>query len=123
VGLWINYSHSAYFVVFPVYMLFSTQKISLRKINTSKGGSFILILPLLLFFMQSTFGQTDTTKVNSLEDALKIGMQNNLLLKSADYEIQKQQYARKSALDFEKTSVDFEYGQLNTVVKNDNSLP
>jgi heavy metal efflux system protein len=110
-------------VVLPaLYVVFSTKKISWHKLRSRKSASFTVFISFLLFFFQSVSGQSDTVKISSLDDALKIGIQNNLLLKSANYEIEKQQYARKSAVDFEKTSVEFEYGQLNSVVKNDNSV-
>jgi len=83
---------------------------------------FILALLSLAFGSSQAFGQQDTVRLNSESDALHTGMENSLLLRSADLEVERQELARKSVFDPGKTGIDFEYGHTDSPVAVDNSF-
>lgn len=112
-----------------LYIVFSEKKVKPSKVRNKKAGTsglmksiFILVLILPPFAGKQAYGQYNTLKINTLEDALQAGMKNSLLVKSAEFEIKKQQLSGKSALDFGKTDVDFEYGNTDSPVAIDNSF-
>jgi len=110
-------------VVLPaLYIVFSEKKFKMPEIRNKITGVFIVGLLSLTFASLKVYGQSDTVQLTTLDDALRIGLENNLLLKSAEFEVKKQQLRRKSAVDFSKTSIDFEYGNTDSPTAIDNSF-
>ena len=115
-------------VVLPaLYIVFSGKKSGPDE-NKGKGSPVParpLFMPLLIFLAFASaqaYGQPDTARLNSEADALRTGMENSLLLRSADLDVEKQVLTRKSAFDPGKTGIDFEYGNTDSPVAVDNSF-
>ncbi|MBN4084888.1 CusA/CzcA family heavy metal efflux RND transporter [Flavobacteriaceae bacterium AH-315-B10] len=77
-------------------------------------ASLLLLIGFSLFSFNS-FAQTESSEVKlSLEDAIEFGLNNNGSIKSADFEIERLETLEKSAYDFGKTNVGFQYGNYNS---------
>ena len=109
-------------IVLPVlYVLFS------KKIKYSLNNSSKLIVTLILFSiifidagLSKAFAQTNTTKVYTLEQALKQASVGNGDIKSANLQINLQKKLKGASWDFGKTNIDYTYGQTNSYVKDNN---
>ena len=111
----------ALYIVFSGKQTGSTQ----NKTTGTTGPARSLFIPALLFLTFASaqaFGQPDTVRLNSEADALRTGMANSLLLRSADLEVERQELARKSAFDPGKTGIDLEYGNTDSPVAVDNTF-
>ncbi len=106
-------------LVVPVlYYVFETrtEKRHTRKMN-KKLASLLVIGFLSFIGSQTTMAQEEpviSTQNLTVEDALTIAFENNPSLKAANFEIEKQQNLKSSAIDFEKTSVSYTRGQINS---------
>ncbi|RLA16990.1 MAG: CusA/CzcA family heavy metal efflux RND transporter [Gammaproteobacteria bacterium] len=107
-------------LVVPVlYYVFETrtEKRHLRKMN-KKLASLVLIGFLTFAGSQNSFAQEEEPVINTkdltVEEALTIAFENNPSLKAANFEIEKQENLNSAAIDFEKTSVTYSRGQLNS---------
>jgi len=110
-------------VVLPaLYIVFSEKKFKIPKRSSKIAGLFIIGLSFLTFPNGKVYGQSDTIKLTTIDDAIRVGIENNLLVNSAELEVKRQQMAKKSALDFNKTGVDFEYGNTDSPTAIDNSF-
>ncbi len=78
----------------------------------------IIISLLLLYSTVNSYAQKQTI---TLPQAIKIALDSNLYMRSANYNIEAQKALKSSAWDIDKTSVEVEYGQMNSVEK-DNSI-
>lgn len=110
-----------------LYIVFSGRNSDGKvKKTTGKQGParslFITVLLSLTVASAQSFGQSDTVRLNTEADALRNGMENSLLLRLADLEVERQQLSRKSAFDPGKTGIDFEYGNTDSPVAIDNSF-
>ncbi len=109
-------------LVVPVlYYVFETksEKRHLRKMN-KKLASLVLIGFLTFVGSQNSSAQEEEPVINTknltVEEALTIAFENNPSIKAANFEIDKQENLKSSAIDFEKTSVSYSRGQLNSEV-------
>ncbi len=84
----------------------------------NKKLASLLVIGFLSFIgSQTTMAQEEpviSTQNLTVEDALTIAFENNPSLKAASFEIEKQQNLKSSAIDFEKTSVSYTRGQINS---------
>lgn len=71
---------------------------------------------LLIAYCQFSFAQDN--KPLTLDDAIKIALQNNPQIKSASLEVEQQNVLKKSSFDLPKTNVSFLNGQYNSDVKD-----
>ena len=58
----------------------------------------------------------------SIEQATDIALKNNLTVKSASFEVEKQTQLKKTGFDLPKTDVSLQYGQYNSYAKKDNNI-
>ncbi|RQO79688.1 CusA/CzcA family heavy metal efflux RND transporter [Pedobacter sp. KBW01] len=83
------------------------------------------ILTLLLFvgictFSNSAQAQTAPARGMSMEQAVNIAIGSNQAVKSAALQISKQQALKGSSTDLGKTNIDVQYGQINTIKRDNN---
>lgn len=103
-------------LVLPVlYVAFGKRKAHKAKQKSRKSGVALLLMFLLPLF---SYSQTNYTSIN-LETALRLADNNNLNLKNAAYNVKMAEKHSQTWLDINKTTVSFEYGQINTIY-NDN---
>lgn len=97
-------------IVLPaLYILFSGK----RKI---KPTTSIAVIVLMLLTSQS-FAQT-TDKPLTLDEAIKIALQNNPQIKSASLEVEQQNVLKKSAFELPKTNFSVIKGQYNSKIND-----
>lgn len=95
-------------VVLPVlYVLFSGKR---KKINPTA-----VVTVLLLLLTTHSFSQT-ISKPLTLDDAIKIALQNNPQVKSASLGIEQQNALKKTAFDLPKTNISVMNGQYNSTI-------
>jgi cobalt-zinc-cadmium resistance protein CzcA len=106
-------------VILPVfYILFSSgSRYRLMKKNSGIAVISILILGLLI---SSSTTQAQQSRPVTLPEAIRIALDNNLKLKSAAMSVDAQKAMRGASWDIGKTDFDFEYGQLNSYLKDNN---
>jgi cobalt-zinc-cadmium resistance protein CzcA len=110
-------------VVLPVlYVLFAGRSGRGRtKISKTALIALFAVGAGLLLTPSEASAQTVNPKPYTLEQALNRAMEANLYVQSADLNIDYQKKLRTSEFEFDKTNVDFEYGQSNSY-QNDNSI-
>lgn len=89
------------------------------KINmkTTKIKTAVVILAFALPGLASA-----QEKAITLDEAIKIGLENNKTIHSANLEIRHQQLQKRASVSLPKTDVSVVYGQYNSVIKTDNNL-
>jgi heavy metal efflux system protein len=85
----------------------------------------VKIIILLCFFgglgsMSSAKAQTLSQKTYTLDQAINQALSNNGYIKSAALQVEYQKKLKTSSWSFEKTDVDFVYGQTNSYEKDNN---
>lgn len=101
-------------VVLPVlYILFSGTK-KIKPMNTTATIIILLIGGFLI--PQKTFAQDN--KPLTLDEAIKIALQNNPQIKSASLEVEQQNVLKKTAFDLPKTNISILNGQYNSEIKD-----
>jgi cobalt-zinc-cadmium resistance protein CzcA len=110
-------------IVLPVlYILFSGGSIGKKKkksLDSNIGAILCLTLGLsLLGLPQITNAQAQ--KTFSLEQAIKQALEQNRELKSASLQIDYQKNMKRSSWEFDKTGIDYSYGQTNSFAKDNN---
>ncbi len=83
--------------------------------NTSRKVAFILLIMLFGSLAQAQ-------KVVSLEEALQVSKNQNLLLQSKKTEVLYQENLQKTAFQLPKMALEGQYGQINILEKNDYSF-
>jgi len=101
-------------IVLPVLYIYFEKGIKKVKINTPLLVIGILLIP--------SFGvaQNDSNKTLSLEQAINKALENNLTIKSAKLEVEYNRQLKKTSTNFGKTQFNWQHGQYNSIVKNDN---
>jgi cobalt-zinc-cadmium resistance protein CzcA len=104
-------------LVLPVfYIFFST--VSFRKFFKRKSGITTLIVILLFCF--STIQAQETKRIN-LKQAIQMALDSNLSVRSSGYSVDVQKALKGASWDIPKTSIEGQYGQINSYSK-DNSF-
>ncbi len=101
-------------LVVPVlYYVFErrSEKRKPMKINNNIAS----ILFIGIFSLAGINSAKAQKKVISIEEAVQIAFENNPTIKAAQYEVNKQEALKKSAIDFGKTDVSYTKGQINAV--------
>ena len=75
-----------------------------------------------LLFSNHSIAQQAVIPPISLEEAIKIALQNNPQLKGAAYKVDQQQALQKTAFDLGKTQINYTRGQPNSIVNSDNNI-
>jgi len=108
-------------IILPVfYIAFSSDKLR-RPFN--KNSSRVLLLVLLIFSgsLVSNIICAQEAKHIMLQDAVRIALDNNLQIKSSALSVNAQKALKAASWDLGKTNIDIEYGQMNSILK-DNSV-
>jgi cobalt-zinc-cadmium resistance protein CzcA len=107
-------------VILPIfYIAFGTARF---KLNTRSNSSKMLFLAISLIAGTMFLNQANAqeTRYIKLDEAVKTALENNLQVKSSQLSVDVQKALKGSTVDLGKTSVGFEYGQINSFTK-DNS--
>ena len=101
-------------IVLPILYIYFEKGIKKVKMNTTLLLIGILLIP--------SFGvaQSDSSKTLSLEQAIDVALENNLTIKSAKLEVTYNKKLKKTSTDVGKTQLNWQHGQYNSIVKNDN---
>jgi cobalt-zinc-cadmium resistance protein CzcA len=108
-------------LVLPVfYIFFST--VSFRSLFKRKSLKTLSVILLLVVF-SSSFNEINAQKLKTiqLKQAIQIALDSNLSVRSSRYSVDVQKALKGASWDIPKTSIDGEYGQLNSYSK-DNSF-
>ena len=102
-------------VVLPVlYTYFEGWKPRMPKVAAA-----VILLVSLMAFMPPAKAQEQYKKL-TMEDAVETAIRNNQSVKSASMEIERQQALKGAAGDIGKTGLDFQYGQFNSINRDNN---
>ena len=100
-------------LVLPIlYILFSRNK----KMKVS-SNAIIILLGISFSFSNFSFAQT-TEKHITLDETIKIAVQNNPQIKSANLEVKQQNMLKKTSFDLPKTNVTIINGQSNSEIND-----
>lgn len=111
IGGLISATFLTLFVLPLLYLIFSNYQV----MKTSK--TFVLVLILVL----PSFGMAQGTEVLTLAQLLAQANNNNLQIQADQYNIEAANKLKKAAFELPETSVNFQYGQFNSVAM-DNSI-
>ncbi len=75
-----------------------------------------------LLFSNHSIAQQALQYPITLEEAVKIALQNNPQLKGAAYKVEQQQVLQKTTFDLGKTQINYTRGQSNSIANNDNNV-
>ena len=100
---------ATFLTLFVLPMLYILIEGKFQTKNQSKNINKITLL-ILLFSMQHTFAQQKI----SLDEAIKIGLKNNLQLRSEELKVEYAKMLTQTAYDLPKTGLSAEYGQINS---------
>ncbi|MCB9336022.1 MAG: CusA/CzcA family heavy metal efflux RND transporter [Flavobacteriales bacterium] len=100
-------------IVLPILYIYFEKGIKKVKANSPLILIGLILIPALSF-------SQNTTKEISIEEAIKIALENNQKVKSAELEVKYNQKLKKTSTDFGKTQLDWQHGQYNSYIKNDN---
>ncbi|MCF6280132.1 MAG: TolC family protein [Flavobacteriaceae bacterium] len=101
-----HFSLKKIFFIFHLSLKKKLKNFSLFTFHFSLKRAFFIFH--LSFF--TSYGQTNF----SLEDAITYSLSNNGSIKSADLEVERLKTLKKTAYDFGKTDLDFQYGRFNS---------
>ena len=108
-------------LILPVFYIFFTSrkfKIGLSQPSPKKFSVILLLFGTTAVF-NTIYGQQ--TRTVSLHDAIQIALDSNMSVRSAAFSVDVRIALKGAAVDIPKTSVDGEYGQMNSYSK-DNSI-
>lgn len=92
-------------IVLPILYYYTERGFGFKK----KTGLAILIIGL------GTTQLMAQTSFSSVDEAIRVGMENNTLVKLSELNIQRQQELQKTAFEVPKTGISAQFGQMNTV--------
>lgn len=101
-------------VVLPVLYFFFEKGI--KRVNGALAVGIIGVL--LLLVTPDAFAQTNV-KVTSLDQAIQLALENNPNVKVESLRLDQQRALKGASWNIGKTSVDMEYGQTNSIARND----
>ncbi|MBK7131247.1 MAG: efflux RND transporter permease subunit [Bacteroidales bacterium] len=108
-------------VVLPVlYIYFSSGKIKLPRRKKVKGGIAPLLIGLSFLALANPLSAQETRMIN-LKDAIQTALDSNLYIRSTEYSLEINKALKGTAFDLPKTSIEGQYGQINSYSK-DNSF-
>ncbi len=99
-------------LVVPVlYYIFETRSLKRKKMKLNSKVVSILFIGFLS--LAGNYSAKAQEKIISIDEAVQLAFENNPRVKSAQYEIKKQEALKKSAIDFSKTDFSYSNGQIN----------
>ena len=103
-------------VVLPVLYTFVEGRSDKKKALKTPNANLVVVLLMIggLIGMPSLASAQEAKQVNSLEEALSIGLANNGNVQVAATNIELQEQGRKAAFNLGKTSLGVQYGQYNS---------
>ncbi len=108
-------------VILPIFYVFFNSEKPVKKFKFKQKNS----IALLFIFIGCSFLKIDLNaqeaKRISLQDAIQLALDNNLEIKSSGMSVNAMKALKSSSLDIGKTNFDVQYGQFNSILK-DNSL-
>jgi len=106
------------FVLPLFYLFFSSEK----KVKV-EGNNFSGVMPIILLILSAMLLPTiSSAQTNvTLEQAISLAMKNNLHLQAQQLNVQSYESLKKSSFELPKTEVNFQYGQYNSI-KKDNGI-
>lgn len=108
-------------LVVPILYYFVEIGTSFKSKLKMKNAKTTLLIVGMVFSMALNKSYAQTAPINlSIEDAVKIAMENSPLIKGAHLEIEKQQSLKKTAFDLDKTAIAYTKGQLNGIQQDYN---
>ncbi|OJW81811.1 MAG: acriflavine resistance protein B [Bacteroidetes bacterium 46-16] len=106
-------------IVLPVlYTYFESFKRKTKGISVATIAP--LIIGLLLWSPKARAQEINVGQPLTMQQAIAIATQNNQAVKSSQLLINRQQALRGSAIDLGKTNIGLQYGQMNTIEKDNN---
>jgi heavy metal efflux system protein len=107
-------------IILPVfYILFSTKSKFNFRMKRAKVTSILVMIFIVSSILNSL--QAQQIKYVKLDEAIRLALENNLTIRSSVYTIEAQKAMKGASWDLPKTSVDAQYGQINSY-NNDNSI-
>lgn len=104
-------------IVLPIlYMIVESKSIKMK--NSSK-------LTAIICFVGLSFGansQSETVVINSVDDAITIALERNQNVQTAQLELNWSETQQRLSSDIGKTTVNWQHGQYNSVIKKDNNF-
>jgi len=112
-------------IVLPVlYILFSRKRKKRIALSGSSVKTIVLCLLAgfsgLLFSNKATAQSQPQRRVFTLKEAIRQVSDSSLSIRSAAYRIEMQRILNRTAWDIGKTDIDIEYGQMNSMTKDNN---
>ena len=108
-------------VVLPVlYILFSGKKKFRFSLKKRKLMAFLTALIVISVFASNSCYAQNNLKYYNLDQLINRTAQNNGMLKAARLQVESQKMIKRSAIDIDKTTVEFQYGQINSINNDDN---
>jgi cobalt-zinc-cadmium resistance protein CzcA len=109
-------------IVLPVlYILFSKKRPTKRTSVINPAIMTLLLFIGTIAVPQAVSSQQPSHRVLSLSQIIQMSTENNLNIRSASLNVEIQKTLKRASWDLGKTDLDFEYGQSNSVRK-DNGL-
>jgi len=105
-------------VILPVFYIFFSSRTFHFSWKRKFGKAMLLFL---LFGLSIPFARAQQTKVIDVKQAIQMALDSNLFVRSSAYSVETQKALRGASWDIPKTSVEGEYGRINSFTK-DNSL-
>jgi heavy metal efflux system protein len=104
-------------IVLPVFYIFFSRKL---KLKIMRGSSGKITAALMLMMALSVSGKLNAQEVRTinLHDAIQNALDSNLTVRSAGYSVDINKAFKGSAIDLPKTSIDGQYGQINSFLRD-----
>ncbi len=107
-------------IILPVFYIFSFRKS--RNIFRKKSKTIVTVL--LIFFTGSSLldsANAQSIKTIDVNQSVQMALDNNLGVKSSQYELEMQNALRGASFDLPRTNAEMQYGQFNSYMR-DNSF-
>jgi len=105
-------------VILPVFYIFFSSRTFHFSWKRKSGKATLLFL---LLGMSIPFARAQQTKVVDVKQAIQMALDSNLSVRASAYSVETQKALRGASWDIPKTSLEGEYGRINSFTK-DNSL-
>lgn len=105
-------------VILPVFYIFFSSRTFHFSWKRKSGKAMLLFL---LFGLSIPFAGAQQTNVIDIKQAIQMALDSNLFVRASSYSVETQKALRGASLDIPKTSLEGEYGRINSFTK-DNSL-
>ena len=88
------------------------------KTTLTKGFKTIIPVTLMLSFSLPSFSQSDSSRHLTIDDAIRIALQNNPQVKSSTLAVDQQKALKKTSFSLPKTNFSITSGQINTPARD-----